>query len=129
MDAPDTEYSVPDGHAEQEEAPFAEYVPPSQSEQRLSPLPEYFPPGHERHASPFAENVPGEQKAHVAPSPLGAAPAPQVALHVTRSVDRSRLSLHGTTQPSASGSTTYPSSTGHESQDARAVAFWWMTWL
>ena len=99
MDAPDTEYSVPDGHAEQEEAPFAEYMPPSQSEQRLSPLPEYFPPGHGRHAVPFAENVPGEQKAHVAPSPLGAAPAPQVALLVTRSGDRSRLSLHGTTQP------------------------------
>ena len=124
MDAPDTEYSVPDGHVEQEEAPFAEYVPPSQSEQRLSPLPEYFPPGHERHASPFAENVPGEQKAHVAPSPLGAAPAPQVALHVTRSVDRSRPSSHGTSQPSAPGSTTYPSSTGHRSHDGAPAAAW-----
>ena len=124
MDAPDTEYSAPDGHTEQEEAPFAEYVPPSQSEQRLSPLPEYFPPGHERHASPFAENVPGEQKAHVAPSPLGAAPAPQVALHVTRSVDRSRPSSHGTTQPTAPGTTTYPSSTGHWSHDGAPTAAW-----
>ena len=124
MDAPDTEYSVPDAHAEQEEAPFAEYVPPSQSEQRLSPLPEYFPPGHERHASPFAENVPGAQKAHVTLSPLGAAPAPQVALHVTRSVDRSRPSSHGTTQLTAPGSTTFPSSTEHRSHDSAPAAAW-----
>ena len=124
MDAPDTEYSVPDGQSEQEEAPFAEYVPPSQSEQRLSPLPEYFPPGHERQASPFAENVPGAQKAHVTLSPLGAAPAPQVALHVTRSVDRSRPSSHGTTQLTAPGSTTFPSSTEHRSHDSAPAAAW-----